>query len=141
MGGVAILSAAVIGCNPSCPERLPSPFTIELEHAGAWEPGLYSISISTWLAEVGPMHALCVVELPYASGDLVSCTDNAELDLGPTGIERMVSMVGGPASHQVSILRDRDLLFEEQLGDILRSPEEALEACQRAPVDLVVIEL
>ncbi|MEZ4316143.1 MAG: hypothetical protein R3F61_01510 [Myxococcota bacterium] len=138
---IALVPLGFAGCGPKCPPREPSPLTIALERSEPWLPGRYAISVSSYLHGFGGLDALCVVDLPYETGDLVLCTENAELVMGAMQIDAMVAQVGGASSGQLWVLRDDEVLFSDQLGDILRSPEESFEACQAEPIERFTVQL
>jgi hypothetical protein len=57
---------------------------------------------------------VCVVTLPRAEGDIVSCGLNAELEFGPDGgITSFVATELHPEGFQLLLTRDGERVFEE----------------------------
>jgi hypothetical protein len=104
------LAWALGSCGLSCTQMsAPSQVTLQFEGM-VWTPGRYELEVNGY-----NQFGMCVVDLP-ASGVEPSCTNNATLELDPTG-EHVVSFLVrdfDPGNFGLEVLRDGEEVLSEQ---------------------------
>lgn len=105
---IAFLSVVLHGCGLSC-TQMRSPSVAEIGIEGDQPPGLYELEV-----QGSGETEMCVLVLPSAEGDVVSCTDYASVVLAEDGgrVEALVLTEFAPGSFVVEVLRDGELVAE-----------------------------
>jgi len=113
------LAALATGCGLSCTE-IYAPSSIYLEVVGGdGSPGRYQLELNGY-SQV----AMCVVDLPAADDELISCTSNAMLTLSDDGtaIVGMLATDFAPEGFEATLLIDG-----ERVADDFYAPDYAID--------------
>ena len=121
---ILVLPSLLAGCT--CYSiKAPDRVTVALVSED-WEPGTWGIELQS-----GDRFAMCAVTLPLGDDALVSCTDNAEVELDETG-SRVVSIAASdfaPSNFTVAVSREGRSLAEQQFVPDYRIDEPNGNGC------------
>ena len=135
------LGTLACGCDNPCVGRSPTELTVELTGDREWEPGTYTIRALGRFTQVGGLNAQCVVDIPYAEGDVVFCSSNADVVVTPQRVEQMTANLGGSASYRVTILRGPDVWAESEVSTSVQTTEEVDALCEQSPPTTLSVEV